>query len=208
MRGGTEIGAVNAVGFSLGTTSTSVGVNVGKYLVNTATQIGVDKSAAAGTGYSYRITVYEGTWGQHTVVASGNSPSFAIVLPPPPDGPPSVTVTTPISMQTVALGSTVVVQFQAKNWDTTKSLRYMPELLRGGTALGAATGGAFTLTQSSTSVGVTAGKYLVNTSTTIGQEKTAAAGTGYSYRITVYQGTWGQHTVIAAGTSPTFSFAP
>jgi hypothetical protein len=118
---------------------------------------------------------------------------------------PQVVVTTPTAGQSVTLNSVCVIQFTAKNWDTSQSYRYMPELLRGGTVLGAVNGVGFPLSPTSTSVGVNAGKYLVNTATQIGMEKSAAAATGYSYRITVYRGTWGQHTVIAAGTSPTFS---
>jgi len=74
VRNGTQLGSVNAVGYGLSSTSKAVGVTAGRYVSGFSVQ-----DAPAGSGYAYRITIYQGTWGQHTVVASGTSPSFTLV---------------------------------------------------------------------------------------------------------------------------------
>ena len=49
-----------------------IGVKPGHYLTNFADQL-----APSGGGYQYRITIYEGTWGQgHKMIASGLSGTF------------------------------------------------------------------------------------------------------------------------------------
>ena len=205
VRNGTSLGPVFGTGFVLNKSkeTDAVGVTPGHYISGYT-----GKVAPSGGGYQYRITVFEGTWGQgHKVVASGQSGIFSLGPAPVAAGSPQVSVLTPNSGETIPLsGGVIVVQFGAKNMDVNKSLSYMPELVRNGTSLGPVFGTGFVLNKSkeTDAVGVTPGHYI---SGYAGQ--VAPPGGGYQYRITVFEGSWGQgHKVVASGQSGVFGLGP
>jgi hypothetical protein len=124
-----------------------------------------------------------------------------------PVTPTQVIVTAPTAGQSIPLdGKVLQIPFTVKNLDVNKQYAFMPELVRNGAALGPVFGSGFVVNpnQSPIVVGVKAGHYLANFA-----DQLAAPGTGYQYRITVYEGTWGKgHKVAATGLSGTFSFQP
>ncbi len=205
LRNGTKLGDTSSNGLllNLATPISTVGVTAGHYYAGSA-----DTVAPAGAGYTYRVTVYEGVWGQgQKVIAAGSSGAFTFSPPPVLAGPPQITVSAPAVAATVSIKSGYLgVTYSQKNFDPNKQVRYAVELLRNGVKLGdtSSTGLLLNLAVPVETVGVAPGHYYAGSADTV-----APAGAGYTYRVTVYEGVWGQgQTVVAAGSSGAFTLAP
>jgi hypothetical protein len=205
LRNGALLGGTSSTGFALNTKADSsvVGVTRGHYFVGYNAAL-----ATPGGGYQYRIVVYEGTWGQgHKVVTSGASPTFSFVPLLTSTGPPTITVVSPSAGASIPLdGGLLQISYGIKHFNPNKAFSFMPELLHNGALLGPTSTIGFPLQTSADSavVGVTRGKYWSGY-----RELTAPPGPGYQYRISVYEGSWGQnHTVVTSGVSGSFTFSP
>lgn len=209
---------------TLNTAATTVSVSVipGQYFAG-----GSARAASPGSGYSYRVTAFRGTWaGSHTVLAQAASGSFSLSVTglrvqearPGLDArvatlaAPALKVVGPRAGVAIPLdGQTITSDYMVSGFSPADAgqVRVMLELLQDGKPLGVLVTPNVPLTLNTTapldSVGFRAGQYIALPGF---ESREAKPGGGYQVRVTAYKGDWrGTPVILARGQSGVFSFA-